>query len=192
MMRLTIASAFLLLAFSAGTAVITAENGDPTEEAPAGGNTGEEDQPADRLYPAEDLDDFHLFIDYSNIDLSTPLAGLIRCVVLATVVLTFLLAALLVARRLAGALTTPLDAEALLLTAALLAATAAGFAINSATPAVLTAALVSRATRSITATTTRCAETVSGSGGAVTRPPAITTTPAAALHVLTAVIMSPP
>jgi hypothetical protein len=57
--------------------------------------------------------------------LSMPVSGLIRCVVLATVVSIFLLAAVLMARRLAGALTTPLDAEALLLTGSLLAATAA-------------------------------------------------------------------
>jgi hypothetical protein len=62
---------------------------------------------------------------FRRTDLSTPVPGLIRCVVLATVVSTFLLAALLMARRLAGALTTPLDAESLLLTAVLLAATAA-------------------------------------------------------------------
>jgi hypothetical protein len=62
---------------------------------------------------------------FPRTDLSTPVAGLIRCVVLATVILTFLLAALLLARRLAGALTTPLGAETLLVTAVILAATAA-------------------------------------------------------------------
>jgi len=58
-------------------------------------------------------------------DLSLPVSGLIRCVVLTTVVSIFLLAAVLLVRRLTGALTTPLDAETFLLTALLLAATAA-------------------------------------------------------------------